>query len=122
MKAAKLWVKKPVVVEALQFTGLNHEEVGEFVGDGAEVIKKVLFIKTLEGRMECGAGSYIVKGVKGEFYPVRLDIFLATYDQVQSSVAAPKEKDCICYSMTPGYSMNGKRCLLHESQGGGSAK
>ncbi len=82
MSAAKLWVKKPVVVEALQFTGLNHEEVGEFVGDKAEVIKKALFIKTLEGRMECGAGCFIVKGVKGEFYPVRLDIFLATYDTV----------------------------------------
>lgn len=83
--AVKLYVKKPVVVEALHFTGLNHEEVGEFVGKKAEVIKKKLFIKTLEGLMECAPGCFIVRGVKGEFYPVQLQIFLATYDQATST-------------------------------------
>ena len=84
MTKAKLWVKKPIVVEALHFTGINHEEVGAFCGSKAEVIKKKLFIKTLEGLMECGAGCFIVRGIKGEFYPVQFQIFLATYDQVQS--------------------------------------
>lgn len=48
-------------------------------------LKKMLIgiaINTLEGTMKAGYGDYIIKGVKGEFYPCKPDIFLATYEEV----------------------------------------
>jgi hypothetical protein len=41
-----------------------------------------LMIQSLEGVMEASKGDYIIKGVKGEFYPVKEDIFKLTYDEV----------------------------------------
>ena len=78
---AKKYVKKPVVIEALQFDGKNWEAIGEFVGQQAECRgKEVLVIKTLEGDMLANAGDYIIKGIKGEFYPCKPDIFEDTYE------------------------------------------
>jgi len=79
------WRKKPVVIEAVQFDGHNHEEVGAFVGAAAEVDRdnerECLRIKTLEGKMVCSPGDFIIRGVKGEFYPCKPDIFCATYER-----------------------------------------
>ena len=87
--------KKPVVVEAMQWTGLNLEEVKDFVGEALtydildiawEVGKGrphvFMKIKTLEGDMRCDYKDYIIKGVKGELYPCKPDIFEETYEQV----------------------------------------
>lgn len=84
--------KKPVVVEAMQWTGLNLEEVKDFVGEALtydildtawEVGKGrphvFMKIKTLEGDMEVSEKDFIIKGVNGEFYPCKPDIFQKTY-------------------------------------------
>jgi hypothetical protein len=81
--------KKPVVIEAVQYTGLNAAEVLFWVGasqdepgprkayltDAGEFI-----IPTLEGDHRADAGDWIIRGVKGEHYPCKPDIFAATYE------------------------------------------
>lgn len=85
--------KKPVVIEAFKWTGgpdqtedpewmitaLNHEEA-YFEGKGSPSV--VMKIKTLEGVMTAQQGDWIIKGVKGEIYPCKPDIFEATYEPV----------------------------------------
>ena len=83
--------KKPVVIEALQFfddvdtlTNLSrfiNDQDLRFSYEDPENPK--LKIETLEGVMEASVGDYIIKGVKGEFYPCKPDIFLATYDPAE---------------------------------------
>lgn len=73
--------KKPVVIEAVQWNGRNLEEIKEFVGDSM-IYKTYIEIKTLEGVYMCSKGDYIIKGVQGEFYPCKPDIFEQTYEQV----------------------------------------
>jgi hypothetical protein len=54
-----------------------------FVGVGVVTVEgKELFIDTLEGRMQVSEGDYVIKGVKGEFYPCKPDIFTASYELV----------------------------------------
>lgn len=74
--------KKPVVIEALQFTGSNAKECLEFcpIAWMPTDIQPNLAIPTLEGQMICSAGDYIIRGVKGEFYPCKPDIFKQTYE------------------------------------------
>lgn len=76
--------KKPVVIEAVQFHGTNIEELRAFVPEQCRENKigVGLGIKTLEGVMNVSIGDWIIKGVKGEFYPCKPDIFEATYDTV----------------------------------------
>jgi hypothetical protein len=71
--------KKPVVIEALQWTG-NHEEMETFIGAHGDVGLDYVWIETLEGVMIAKIGDYVIKGVKGEFYPCKPDIFEATYE------------------------------------------
>ena len=73
--------KKPVVIQALQFNG-NFDEMEEFVGGDAEFRDGQLLIATLEGPIRASKGDWIIKGVKGEFYPCKPDIFEATYEEV----------------------------------------
>jgi hypothetical protein len=81
-----LYRKKPVVIEAVQFRGDNWEQMGEFVGQKASLAKKygkdILLINTLEGEMRADMNDWIIKGVKGEFYPCKPDIFEQTYELV----------------------------------------
>jgi len=78
--------KKPVVVEVMQFTEATKDRCFHFVTcnryadwkDG----KSILVIETLEGDMRVENGDWIIKGVKGEFYPCKPDIFEATYEPV----------------------------------------
>lgn len=79
----KKYKKKPVVIEALQWTG-NVSEMESFCPT-AELIgipKPALCIPTLEGEHTATEGDYIIKGVKGEFYPCKPDIFHMTYEEV----------------------------------------
>jgi hypothetical protein len=84
--------KKPVVIEAVQWNGKNFDEVMNFMNvvhghkvayedaEHAAINTGNLLIDTLEGRMIANTGDWIIKGVKGEFYPCKPDIFEATYD------------------------------------------
>ena len=83
----KKYRKKPVVIEAIQWTGKEWNEVCDFINvpkngsgriDGDEML---VDIKTLEGIMTARQGDYIIKGVKGEFYPCKPDIFELTYEE-----------------------------------------
>ncbi len=81
----KKYRKKPVVIEAIEWTGDNLDKITEFVNTGLGRIKLErdgIFIVTLEGLMKCNEGDYIIKGIKGEFYPCKPDIFEATYEEV----------------------------------------
>jgi len=75
--------KKPVVIEAIQFTG-NDRECMLFcpTARDPEDTKPNLIIPTLEGDHLCSVGDWIIKGIKGEFYPCKPDIFSATYERV----------------------------------------
>lgn len=75
--------KKPVVVQAIQWTGDNLEAVMAFVGDQAywDVDLQVLEIETLEGVLHAHPTDFIIRGVQGEFYPCRMTIFIATYEE-----------------------------------------
>jgi hypothetical protein len=94
----KKYRKKPVEIEALQYTGDNLEEMLNFTGKHPKfdqwfksledyqmhVLNDRMIFKvfTLEGVMEASIGDYIIKGVKGEFYPCKPDIFEMTYEKV----------------------------------------
>jgi endo-1,4-beta-mannosidase len=77
----KQYRKKPVVIEAVQWTGDNRSEIFAFAGKFA-VWGDVsgMIIKTLEGQHIASVGDYIIKGVNGEFYPCKPEIFEKTYD------------------------------------------
>lgn len=78
----KKYRKKPVIIEAIQWTGKNLLEIDNFMGGIFENKETILVIHTLEGDMEASIGDYIIKGVKGEFYPCKPDIFAKTYEEV----------------------------------------
>lgn len=77
--------KKPVVIDAIQFTGTNAWDCQKFMGtENPNVLwlqpHACIEIFTLEGTMTALIGDWIIKGVKGEFYPCKPDIFAATYE------------------------------------------
>lgn len=73
--------KKPVVVEAVRWTGENVQEIGAFDSRIEIAEADRLAIPTLEGEMRADPGDWIIRGVKGEVYPCKPDIFAATYDE-----------------------------------------
>lgn len=76
--------KKPVVIDAIQWTGSNFKEVCDFISSRAmHVDNGSLIIETLEGDMKASFGDYIIRGVKGEYYPCKPDIFEDTYERVE---------------------------------------
>lgn len=77
--------KKPVVIEAMRWTGENTPEIKLFCPAIMEIldIPRRLMIPTMEGQMHAAAGDWIIKGVKGEFYPCKPDIFAATYERAE---------------------------------------
>ena len=88
----KQYRKKPVIIEAIQFIDDVDRilEIQEF--SGGETIRvdyknkenPTLKIKTLEGVMTASVGDYIIKGVQGEFYPCKPDIFEQTYEEIDN--------------------------------------
>ena len=88
---ARAYKKKPVVIEAVQWTGENRAEMCEFIDPEVfEIIPRVgLVIHTLEGDHHASPGDYIIKGVNGEFYPCKPDIFIKTYES--STLTPPNE-------------------------------
>ena len=87
--------KKPVVIDAIQLTNESVMDCISFVYPEYVAIEhnvldgirdqKFMYIEALEGDMKAGFGDYIIKGVQGEFYPCKPDIFEATYEVVNES-------------------------------------
>lgn len=77
--------KKPVVIEAIQFTGDNFDEIRNFCSTArlSNFNDRNLIIPTLEGEHLASPGDWIIRGVANEFYPCKPSIFTATYDQVE---------------------------------------
>lgn len=85
--------KKPVVVEAVQFLPYrkSYDEIARLAVNGIRAVQILerddglpqLFIDTLEGQMEAKIGDWIIKGISGEIYPCKPDIFYATYEAAE---------------------------------------
>ena len=80
--------KKPVVIEAVQWTGENADEIVTFACPAAMLFPEGMRIKTLESATDesllANVGDWIIRGVKGEFYPCKPDIFAATYEPAEN--------------------------------------
>jgi hypothetical protein len=90
MNESKQYRKKPVIIEAMQFTDETKNAVANFVTCNcsygfADDGSPQLGIQTLEGVMVANLGDYIIKGVQGEFYPCKPDIFEQTYEQATNT-------------------------------------
>lgn len=87
--------KKPVIIDAMQFTGGNWRQILEFIGEESghwlQVGNKIV-IYTLEGNHDANIGDFIIKGVKGEFYPCKPDIFEMTYEPIESTPPQSEEE------------------------------
>ena len=82
----KKYRKKPIIIEAVVYRKDRIADTLNFVTD-REIYycpeQNDYFIKTLEGDHKCTEGDYIIKGVAGEFYPCKPDIFEKTYELVK---------------------------------------
>lgn len=86
------FMKKPVVIEAFQYNGDLMDSNGEYyVPEWASAANTAgvlfyegpeLYIKTMEGALHASVGDYIIKGVEGELYPCKPDIFGKTYQSI----------------------------------------
>lgn len=78
--------KKPVEVESIQWTGENIHEIERFAMGSLSIQyldePPTIHINTIEGLLKASVGDYIIKGIKGEFYPCKPDIFEQTYEPV----------------------------------------
>ena len=87
--AIKKYRKIPVVQEGIRYTGYNAAEVLKFMGRSAHASEVVpdrmygcILIPTLEGVLSAQPGDYVMKGVKGEFYPVKPHIFPEIFEEI----------------------------------------
>lgn len=83
------YVKKPVEIEAIQFNGFNIDDVKDFTKDNKNnlsvrynAVGNLFIVETLEGNMFLYPGNWLIRGVHGELYPCKNDIFVITYDKV----------------------------------------
>ncbi len=80
--------KKPIVIDAYQFHAIDFTECPEWLqnflnnSNLCEIHDNHITIKTLEGWMIASKGDYIIRGIKGEFYPCKPDIFESSYEKV----------------------------------------
>lgn len=84
--------KKPVVIQAVQWIGKNHDECKQFLGDSyvenlPPRLSSSIFIATLEGVHEASLGDWLIRGVAGEHYPCKPEIFDKTYELAESAPA-----------------------------------
>lgn len=87
--------KKPVTIDAIQWLGTfeSYGKICSFTGlalqnnHNGESEPQELYIPTLEGEHVAKKGDWIIRGVKGEFYPCKPDIFELTYEQVSEGIA-----------------------------------
>lgn len=81
MLEPKIFMKRPVHVEAIQWTGDNFDSCDDFIKCQKEILPRdgIIRIHTLEGVMTTQLDDWIIKGVEDEFYPCKPDIFEKTY-------------------------------------------
>lgn len=82
----KTYVKKPVEVQAIEYTEENKTEIFNWFNRmnqdyGLQENSSSIFIPTLEGEMELTLGNYLICGIQNEFYPCKADIFEASYQE-----------------------------------------
>lgn len=78
--------RKPVVIDAIQWTGDNYAEIFEFTEGKAYLLRPhsdTLIVSTLEGDMKAEKGCYIIRGIANDYYPCLETIFNKTYEQVK---------------------------------------
>lgn len=105
--------KKPVEIEAIQFTGNNWGEIETFVPVGKYNDDGTFQIITLEGEYKCSVGDWVIKGIAGEFYPCKPDIFVETYELSTDKIITPlncsqaedliQQKNLTVPRLTPDY-------------------
>jgi hypothetical protein len=80
------FTKRPVQIEARHYTGANGVDLAAWIGVGHVILGAdgLLYIDTLEGTMSAEVGDWIVRGIEGEFYPVKPSIFERTYREVEA--------------------------------------
>lgn len=105
--------KKPVVIEAVQWTGKNLNDLLLWAKRdiGVDLSTDQLKIKTLEGVMTADLGDWIIRGVKGEYYPCKPDIFEATYEDADRRAPDP----------LPGLLREAREALEAAAKGGEAA-
>lgn len=86
MAKPEQWRKKSVVIEAIQWTGGNAVTLLDWIKPEARQEGAVIVIPTLEGDHEASLGDWIIKGVAGEFYPCKPDIFTMTYERASPAM------------------------------------
>lgn len=82
----KMYKKKPIPIQALEYTVDNLNDIVKFVGvDNCswDSVNAELSILTLEGVMRVEPGAFVIKGPKNEFYPCRGDVFKLTYEEIK---------------------------------------
>lgn len=95
------YVKKPIPIDAVRWTGYNHMEIEKFMSDVHPIFTgdNEVIIHTLEGDMHAPPGSYIIRGAIGEYYPCRGDVFEQTYEPYKPkyvrTIKCPKCGDTI---------------------------
>lgn len=90
--------KKPIVIEAMQVPRLDDpasqwNALHDWLGWGGQWQKNTKFgidLATLEGTMTANQGDWIIRGVKGEIYPCKPDIFEATYEPAGDTTPSPE--------------------------------
>jgi hypothetical protein len=101
---AERFRKRPVEIEAMRVTDRNGAEVEVWCGGESYDVAMApgqthhVDIKTLEGTMRADVGDYVIKGVQGEFYPCKPDIFRATYeaaDDGAAPISAPEIRELL---------------------------
>ena len=114
---ARLFTKKPVTIAAIQWTGKNLREVIAFTDGPPDtrtthagmaweaytdlVARDGLKIYTLEGKMLASPGDWIIRGVKGEYYPCKPDIFEATYSPAALAAGQATAPQAVDYAVLP---------------------
>lgn len=100
------YIKKSVEIEAIQWNGINLSEIQEFgkgnldidiYNNGVTPPLVTIKIKTLEGVMKLNENDYLIKGINGEYYPCKPDIFELTYDKVYTLEEVKKEWEELGY-------------------------
>ena len=77
------YIKKPVVIEAVQYTGTNYSEIRDFMQADFKITDTGIIIETLEGNHLAKPSDFIIRGIQGEFYPCKEEIFNLTYDKIK---------------------------------------
>lgn len=94
MNEVKIYRKKPVTISAVRVSTENVQDVADWCGGRLNIYqmpigpyyalpRKAISIPTLEGAMRADPGDYVIRGVHGEFYACKPDIFAETYEEVQ---------------------------------------